>query len=242
MISGENLLDLTKYLGAGISMGMAAIGASIGIGQAGSEACASTSEQPRGYSEIFRTMLIGQAVTESAAVFALVISLLLIFVHLPGANFEGAAARLATGICMGFGAISSGLGAGFVNAEAVRGVGRRPDVSTNMTITMLLGQSVAQSSAIFALIIAFVIAFSGGVGVSIVRVCAVLSAGICMGFGAIGPGIGCGVAGAYSCYGMACRLKERPVIIRTMLLGQAVSQSTAIYSLVIAFMLLFVAV
>jgi F0F1-type ATP synthase membrane subunit c/vacuolar-type H+-ATPase subunit K len=242
MISSENLLDMAKFMGAGISMGMAAIGASIGVGQAGSVACASTSEQPRGYSEIFRTMLIGQAVTESAAVFALVISLLLIFVHLPGSNFEGAAARLAAGICMGFGAISSGLGAGFVNAEAVRGVGRRPDVSTNMTITMLLAQSVAQSSAIFALIIAFVLAFRGVDGSNIVKVCAILGAGTCMGFGAIGPGIGSGIAGAYSCYATACRLKQRPVIIRTMLLGQAVSQSTAIYSLVIAFMLLFVAV
>ena len=35
MVSSENLLDMAKFLGAGISMGMAAIGASIGIGQAG---------------------------------------------------------------------------------------------------------------------------------------------------------------------------------------------------------------
>ena len=63
MISAEHILEMSKFLGAGISMGMAAIGASIGIGYAGSLACSQTAEQPRGYSEVFRTMLIGQAVT-----------------------------------------------------------------------------------------------------------------------------------------------------------------------------------
>ena len=79
MLSSENLLDMAKFIGAGLSMGMAAIGASIGIGYAGSVACTSTSEQPSGYSEIFRTMLIGQAVSQSTSVYALIISFCLIF-------------------------------------------------------------------------------------------------------------------------------------------------------------------
>ena len=67
-----------------------------------------------------------------------------------------------------------------------------------------------------------------------------LAAGICMGIGAIGPGIGEGITAAHALDGMARQPEMQGALLRTMLLGQAVAESTGIYSLLIAIVLLFV--
>ncbi len=75
---------------------------------------------------------------------------------------------------------------------------------------------------------------------TIISAVALLGAGICMGFGAIGPGIGEGFAAGKACEGISRRPEESGLLTRTMLIGQAVSESTGIYALVIAFILIFI--
>lgn len=77
-------------------------------------------------------------------------------------------------------------------------------------------------------------------GTDFIRGFALLAAGICMGFGAIGPGVGEGFAAGKACEGIARNPGQSQLITRTMLIGQAVSESTGIYSLVIALLLIFV--
>ena len=67
-----------------------------------------------------------------------------------------------------------------------------------------------------------------------------IGAGLCMGIGAVGPGIGEGNAVAHALDSMA-RQPEMTGTLRTnMILGCAITESTGIYSLVIALLLLFV--
>ncbi len=75
-------------------------------------------------------------------------------------------------------------------------------------------------------------------GEHLVSAAALLGAGICMGFGAIGPGVGEGFAAGKACEGISRRPEEYSNLFRTMLIGQAVSESTGIYSLVIALVLI----
>lgn len=66
-----------------------------------------------------------------------------------------------------------------------------------------------------------------------------LGAGLCMGIGAIGPAIGEGNAVSHALEGMA-RQPEAAGNLRTnMILGCAITETTGIYSLLIAFMILF---
>jgi len=68
-----------------------------------------------------------------------------------------------------------------------------------------------------------------------------LAAGIAMGIGAIGPGIGIGIAvrGAMEAIG---RNPEAEGPVRTtMIIGAGLAEAVAIYSLVIALILIFVA-
>lgn len=77
-------------------------------------------------------------------------------------------------------------------------------------------------------------------GADFVHGLAMLSAGIAMGLGAIGPGVGEGFAAGKACEAIGRKPEEAGLLTRTMLVGQAVSESTGIYSLVIALLLLFV--
>ncbi|RKY60885.1 MAG: ATP synthase F0 subunit C [Candidatus Latescibacterota bacterium] len=81
----------------------------------------------------------------------------------------------------------------------------------------------------------------GITGAELLRAAAFLGAGIAMGFGAIGPGVGEGFAAGKACEGISRNPEQAGLLTRTMLIGQAVSESTGIYSLVIALLLIFVA-
>ena len=77
-------------------------------------------------------------------------------------------------------------------------------------------------------------------GADLIKAGALIGAGVCMGFGAIGPGIGEGFAAGKACEAIGRAPEEAGLLLRTMLIGQAVSESTGIYSLVVALLILFV--
>lgn len=77
-------------------------------------------------------------------------------------------------------------------------------------------------------------------GGDMIKAGALIGAGICMGFGAIGPGIGEGFAAGKACEAIGRSPENAGLLTRTMLIGQAVSESTGIYSLVVALLMLFV--
>ena len=80
--------------------------------------------------------------------------------------------------------------------------------------------------------------FSPDVISTIIRAAALLGAGIAM-IAGIGPGIGQGYAAGKAVEAVARDPEARGNIITTMLLGQAVAESTGIYALVIAIVLIF---
>jgi len=67
-----------------------------------------------------------------------------------------------------------------------------------------------------------------------------LGAALCMGLGALGPGLGEGYAAGKACEGVTRTPEQAPLIMRTMLIGMAVTESVGIYCLVISLLLIFV--
>ena len=66
-----------------------------------------------------------------------------------------------------------------------------------------------------------------------------IGAGLCMGIGAIGPGVGEGNAVGKALEGMARQPEMVGTLRSTMIMGCAIAETTGIYSLLIAFMILF---
>ncbi len=67
-----------------------------------------------------------------------------------------------------------------------------------------------------------------------------LAAGLCMGLGAIGPGLGEGMVGSHAMDAMARNPKMADKIFTNMIVAIALAESTGIYSLVVALIILFV--
>ena len=77
--------------------------------------------------------------------------------------------------------------------------------------------------------------------IGIILGCCALGAGICMGIGAIGPGIGEGHAVANACEAIGRQPESKGSVTTTMLMGCAIAETTGLYALVIAILLIFVA-
>lgn len=68
---------MNSYVGAGLAMGLAALGTGLGIGLAASKAVEGTARQPEASGLIRTTMLIAAAMIEAIALYAFVVSFLL---------------------------------------------------------------------------------------------------------------------------------------------------------------------
>ena len=74
---------------------------------------------------------------------------------------------------------------------------------------------------------------------SIISAACALGAGLCMGIGAIGPALGEGNAVGKALEGMARQPESASTLRTNMILGCAITETTGIYSLLIAFLILF---
>lgn len=152
------------------------------------------------------------------------------------------ASAIAAGLAMIAG-IGPGIGQGFAAGKAAEAAGNNPEGTRPATLVMLLGAAVAETSGIFALVIAIIMLFANPLvtrtGMTLVLMGSALGAGFAM-IAGIGPGIGQGFAAGKSAEAVGKRPKLQSSVIRTMLLGQAVAQTTGIYALIIALILLFV--
>jgi F-type H+-transporting ATPase subunit c len=73
------------------------------------------------------------------------------------------------------------------------------------------------------------------------QVAKLLGAGLAMGFGAIGPGIGVGLLCSGAMQALGRNPEARGPILTNMMIGIAFAEAVAIYALVVAIILIFVA-
>ena len=74
---------------------------------------------------------------------------------------------------------------------------------------------------------------------ALVAVASIISAGFCIGIGAIGPALGEGRALAQALAAIAQQPDETNTITRTLFVGLAMVESTAIYCFVVSLILIF---
>ena len=71
-----------RALGAGLCMGLGAIGPAIGEGNAVGKALEAMARQPEMAGNLRTNMILGCAITETTGIYSLVISLLLLFMNI----------------------------------------------------------------------------------------------------------------------------------------------------------------
>jgi len=228
------------YIGAGLSIGLGAFGSGAGCGYPAQHGCEGVARNPRRIRRLMQVMIVGQAVAQSPSIFALVISIILIFTPHPGSALPTIGIMIGSGLAIGASCLGSGYGSGYAAGGAVRGLAHWPEAHSQTFRTMLVAQGVCQTPATFGLLIALIMLYGlGELTDDWINFAKILGAGIAIGFGGIGPGIGNGLAGSSGCHTTSIKPMADALILRTMLIGQAVAQSTAMYALIIALLLLY---
>ncbi len=152
-----------------------------------------------------------------------------------------AASAIGAGFAMIAG-IGPGIGQGYAAGKGAEAVGRNPKNDKPVTFVMLLGAAIAETSGILSLVIALILLFSNPLvtkeGVGIIIAASAIGAGLSM-IAGIGPAIGQGYAAGKGTEAVGKRPKLQSSVVRTMILGQAVAQTTGIYALIISLVLMF---
>ena len=247
MFDSVEIIHVAAYLGAAISVSLSSVSAGFGEGYTAGLANVAIMRQPKATDHLTRSMLVSQAVTETGAIFSLVISLLLIFGGLDRGDtgMVKAASLIAAGIAMGLGSVGPGFGSGYTGGYACLALARMPKKQNEITGNMLIGQALSQASSIFALVVALLLLYAIPDFASlepmhqILKSVSYIGAGLCIGLGTLGPGSAIGYVAGRASDMIGRYPRERTNIMRTMFVGAAVTESTAIYSLVIAFLLMY---
>ena len=254
------IANLAALLACGLAMGLGALGSGWGLGYTAQGALRAIARQPAKQSDIFRNMLVGQAITETPAIFSLVVSFLLYFsvdkVLETPYSLSQCAVFLSAAICIGVGAIGSGIGSGLVAHEALDGMSRNPSTQGSVLMLMLVGQAWAQTGGIFALVVSLFLLNSGGFaglsaasdwhvwqliplsGGEVTGAARYIGAGIAMGFGAVGSSLGIAYVGGQACRGIADYPNAAGKVKTAYFIGSATAQSPSVFSLIIALILL----
>lgn len=239
--STSGMVFASTLVGAGLSVGLGCFGSGVGCGLPASQACAGVARNPEKSSGLSATMMIGQALAQSPSIFATIVALMLLFLPIPGTGLASVGIAIGAGLAMGASALGPGIGSGMTARGAVRGQSNWPASRPITVRTMLIAQAICDTPAIFGMLVAFMMLFTmQDLEPTIIGLAQTFAAAIAVGVGGIGPGIGCGSVGETSCQATAEKPMHDALMMRTMLIGQAVSQSTAIYALIIALVILFV--
>ncbi len=75
----EAIMIAAKAIGAGLCMGIGAIGPAIGEGNAVGKALEGMARQPEAAGKLQSSMILGCAITETTGIYSLVIALLILF-------------------------------------------------------------------------------------------------------------------------------------------------------------------
>ena len=72
-------VKVAAYIAAGLCMGIGTLGPSLGQGFIGGKACESLGKKPEASDQITRMMILSLAFVESTAIYALLVSMVLLF-------------------------------------------------------------------------------------------------------------------------------------------------------------------
>lgn len=72
-------LEAVKFIAAAVSIGLGAIGSSIGEGIIGGRAMEAMGRNPEASSDLFTKMIVAMAICESTAIYSLIISFIILF-------------------------------------------------------------------------------------------------------------------------------------------------------------------
>ncbi len=139
------------YIGAGLAVGLAGLWVGIGEGIIAKKSLEIMGKNPDLSGTFLVLTILGIALTESAAIYGLIVSLQIIGLD-PATTASGAA--IGAGTAVGAAGLWVGAGQGMLVSWAMESIRRNPAIKGKIMTFMVLFLALVESAAIYGLIIA----------------------------------------------------------------------------------------
>lgn len=231
---------LFHYGTLGLTIATTSLGAGIGEGMAGIAAINALDRQPHAYGDILRTAVITTALIETTAVIGLFVAMMLLL----GTPQEPASytflAELGIGLALCFSGLVIGIASGFPAQEAIYAVARQPLMAPKILGFTIITQALVQTPIIAGFVVALVIKSAALTAATLPEALRLISAGLCVGIGGIGPAIGLAYFARQACRALGLCKEAYSRIISFSLLSQTLIETPLIFALIISLMILFI--
>jgi len=216
-----------------------AMGTSLGQGRIGRQALQSMHMQPACADAISKLSIIGMAITETAAVMGIVISIMLLsdsaLIH---HNDYTAMAAAGIAIAMSISGLCAGIASAAPVIAACQSMARQPFLQTKLLNLMLIVQTLIMTPNMFGMLISLLIKAKLPYIQTIGEALQLLAAGISIGLGCIGPSIGLSLFAFSACAAVGLNKKAFGKIMTFTFICEAIIETPAIFALLIALMIL----
>ncbi len=138
------------YVWAGLAVGLAGIGVAIGEGLIAKKSLQIMGKNPDLSGAFLTLTILGIALTESAAIYGLIVAF-----QIMGLDPANASAAIGAGLAVGLAGAASGLGEGMLVTGAMDAIYRNPANKGTIMTYMVLFLALVESAAIYGLVIAF---------------------------------------------------------------------------------------
>lgn len=223
----------------GIALSICLSGFIIGLASSlpAQEACMAIARQPFFADKILRFMLITQSIIQTPIIFGFIIAL---FIRSQAAHAQTLAESfmlIAAGLCIGLGSVGPAIGLALFAKNACQGLGINRKAYPQLMSFTFISQAIIETPMIFALTISLMFMFYGTTP-TLFASATWIAAAFCMGIGTLGPGIASGKTAAAAVHQIALQPKYYSNISKVSMFAQGLIDTCAIYSFLIAFVLI----
>ncbi len=232
---------LLDYLTIALTVGLNSISVGFGQGLAGRAALDAIDQQPRAQGEITKATLIGTALMETTALLATAIAIVLFASLSPATmNLYPAIARLGIACALGLPGLVIGAASAMPTCQAALATARQPFFAQPILNLLLITQSLVQTPVLFGVIIALFIKGQADACTTLTDSIRLLSSGLAIGLGIIGPSIGLAHFAQAALRGVGInRAAYAPLRLFTFI-SEAIIETPVLFALMVALIMLFV--
>jgi F-type H+-transporting ATPase subunit c len=151
-----------QYIAGGLCIGLGSIGPAWGMAHFGAVACKAIGTNRNAYNKLLSFTFVSEAIIETPVIFALVISLLIIFSQpCPETALLASLAMLSAAVCTGIGTVGPGISSGKTAAAACQQIARDPNNYSLLSRASMFGQGLIDTCAIYALLVSIMLIIFG---------------------------------------------------------------------------------
>ena len=239
--SGPVMTWGTAWAELGISLAVGIAGASISIAASYpvKAAAHAISRQPFFAQKILTSMVLAQSIIEAAVIFAFVVALL-IYTQLSAALtvYEGLK-FLAAGLAIGLGCVGPCIGQAIFSHSACTALGKNKNAYDKIFPFTLLSQAITETPLVLCLLVSLIIIYNPiNTGALFFQTASLLTAALTISLGSFGTSIGIGFTASRASLQIAQEPANYSVIVKTALLIEAFIESSVIYTMIIALLII----